>query len=252
MSTPASYATSYKSLIKSARLQLRAARGTGATYMTDAFWTDEELFEIAKRGTTDLWAAYIDLHQEHFLSINETDVSLPSGSTQLSGVPIDTFRVYLIEPLDPTTTQCVFIPRPYNHPDFIAARAWGAQTLVSPITSLRIYYCMSGAGTPNSTPVVLTAPKLASGVTVRFSYVPILSIHAYSLETSRNPIPGESDLALIAWICAYMRTKERDDRSPDPAWLTVYATEKQSLLTRSTPRQEQDVEVVDSVFGDYC
>ena len=252
MSTPQSFATSYVSLIKSARKQIAAARGSGSSYTPDPFWDDEELFEIAKRGTTDLWAAYIDLHQEHFLSINETDVSLASGDTQLSGVPIDTFRVYLIEPLDPTTTQCVFLPRPYNHPDFIAARAWGAQTLVSPITSLRIYYCMTGAGTPNSTPVILTAPPLAAAVCVRFAYVPTLSIHNYKLETARNPIPGESDLALIAWICAYMRTKERDDRSPDPAWLQVYATEKQSLLARSTPRQEQDVEVVDSVFGEYC
>lgn len=245
MATPTSYGTPYPDLIKAARLQIAAAKGDGKTYKTDAFWSDDELFGYAKRGTTDLWEAVIDLHHEHFLTLS-TGVSLPSSVTQLSGVPIDTFRVYLIESTSPS--GCLFIPRAINNKDFIAARWQGTQAPVSPGNGVLIYYCLTGVGAPNSSPVIITAPAMSSAVALNFWYVPILGVSQYVLATSTNPIPGESDQALIAWIIAYMRAKEREDRSPDPAWLTVYATEKTNLLASLTPRQEAEAEYVESIF----
>lgn len=247
MSTPASYGTLYSDLIKAARFQIAAARGDGSTYKSDKFWSDEEIFVYAKNGTTDLWKAVIDLHHEHFLTLNSTDVSLASGVNQLTGVPIDTFRVYLIESTS-TTTGCLFVPRAVNNRDFVAARWQGIQAPVTPTCGVVVYYCLTGVGAPNSAPVILTAPALSAAVSLNFWYVPILGVHQYTLETSRNPIPGESDQALISWIIAYMRAKERDDRSPDPSWLAVYATEKTNLLASLTPRQEQDAEYVESIF----
>ena len=248
MATPTSYGTPYVDLIKAARLQIAAAKTRGNTYTTDDFWTDDELFEYAKRGTADLWKAVIDLHHEHFLTLNSTDVSLASGDEQLSGVPVDTFRVYLIESISSESTACVFVPKAVNSRDFKAARWQGQQTPVMPTRGVIVYYCLTGAGAPNSTPVILTAPALSASVSLNFWYVPILGLHQYALETATNPIPGESDQALIYWIIAHMRAKERDDRSVDPAWLSAYATEKNNLLASLTPRQEQEPEYVESIF----
>lgn len=245
-------ATPYKGLIQAARFHMRGARGNpnDTTYTIDKFWSDDELFNIALRGTTDLWGALIDLHEEHYLTVDETNVSLPSSATQLSGVPADTFRVYLIEPLDPSINGCTFYPRPYNHADFIAARnqTVSPTVLLTPSAGLIIYYDVTGVGTPNSTPVIRTAPKLSSAVTLRFCYVPILGVQSYQLATATNPIPGESDNALIAWIVSFALGKERQDKNPDPGWLSVYQTEKQNLLVRAKPRQEQEAIYADSVF----
>ena len=248
MATPTSYGTPYTALIQSARYQIAAAKGADKTYKIDNFWSDEEIFQDALRGTTDLWKGVIDLHHEHFLKLNATDVSLASGVNQLSGVPTDTFRVYLIESTDPTTTGCLFVPRAVNNRDFVAARWQGVQAPVTPTRGVIVYYCLTGIGAPNNAPVILTAPALSAAVPLNFWYVPVLGVAQYKLLTATNPIPGESDQALIAWIIAYMRGKEREDRSPDPAWLSVYATEKGNLLTSLTPRQEHEAEHVESIF----
>lgn len=248
MSTPTSYGTSYGDLIKASRLQIAAAKTRNGVYSLDSFWSDDELLQYAKSGTADLWKAIIDLHHEHFLTLNSTDVSLASSLNQLSGVPRDTFRVYSIESTTPTVTGCVFVPRPVNHPLFVAARWQGAQAPVTPSNGVIVYYCLTGAGAPNSAPVIVTAPALSAAVSLNFWYVPTLGTAQYTTQTT-NPIPGESDQAIIDWIIAYMRAKERDDRTPDPAWLAVYASEKSNLLASLTPRQEQEAEYVDSVFG---
>lgn len=245
-------ATPYTGLIQAARFHMRAARGNpnDLTYKADSYWSDDELFNIALRGTTDLWGAIIDLHEEHFLTVDETHVSLASSSTQLTGVPSDCFRVYLIEPLDPTTNRCQFYPRPYNHVDFINARntTVSPTILMAPTSGLTVFYDVTGVGTPNSAPTILTAPKLSSGVNLRFVYVPILGVETFQLGTSANPIPGQSDNALIAWIVSFALGKERQDKNPDPGWLSVYQTEKQNLLVRMKPRQEQEAIYADSVF----
>ncbi len=247
MSTPTSYATSYTDLIKAARIQIAAARGADSTYSPDNFWTDDELFGYAKRGTADLWEAVIDLHHEHFLTLNATDVSLASSANQLTGVPLDTFRVYDIQATS-ATTGCLFVPRAVNSREFKAAYAQGVQAPVAPSSGIIVYYCLTGAGAPNSSPIVRTAPSLTAAVPLNFWYVPTLGLAQYALTTATNPIPGESDQALIDWIIAYMRAKEREDRTPDPAWIALYASEKQNLLASLTPRQEMEAEHVESIF----
>jgi hypothetical protein len=91
---------------------------------------------------------------------------------------------------------------------------------------------------------------LSSALNLRVAYIPTLT--STDMETGdANPIPGEADNAVYAWIIAFARAKERDDRSPDPNWLAVYATEKQAILTVCDPRQEQEPKYVEGMFEEY-
>jgi hypothetical protein len=211
-------------------------------------WTDAEILVHLIDGAKDMWAAILDVYGDHFFTIDITNVSLAANATSLTGVPADTFRVHTIEPRDTTSgvdgSRVTFVPRKYNHPDFEAARAI---TALSPSAAGIIFYDVSGAGTPVGTPTVLTAPKLSSALTLRFVYNPTL---AALTSASTNPIPGESDKALVSYAVAFARAKERDDRSPDPNWIAVYSTEKQSILARITPRQDQETEFAFGLFDD--
>jgi hypothetical protein len=205
---------------------------------TAKFWTSAEIVDLCNKGIKDLWGAILDLYQEHYLTVDITNVSLSASTATLSGIPTDVFRVYLIEPKTTAITgsyrNIQFVPRDYNSPDFIAARQLGD---CDPTQDNVLFYAISGAGAPVGAPTIHIAPTLTAAIPVgeiRFVYNPIIPDKVAS---DSNPIPGESDNALIAWIVAYARAKEREDRSPDPNWLAVYATEKQNILTRLTPRQ---------------
>lgn len=222
---------------------------TAPTVVTGgSFWTDAEILTHLTDGAKDMWAAILDTFGDHFFTVDITNVSLAAEATQLTGVPADTFRVQLIEPRDTTSAGTYpyvrFVPRKYNHPEFEAARALGS---ISPDSASVIFYDVSGAGTPVGTPVILTAPKISTALTLRFVYNPTL---AALTSASNNPIPGEADKALVSYAVAFARSKERDDRSPDPNWIAVYATEKQSIMARITPRQEQEAEYVTGMFED--
>lgn len=236
-------ATKTSTLIKVARAHLNEPVAN--------FWSDDELLEIARRGYTDMWAAINDLNQEHYMTVDTTHVTLDANATQLTGVPTDCFRVFTIEPVDLTAAgngrSVSFIPRPYNHPDFIMARTLSAY---DPTNGVTVCYTLTGPGGPNGAPTVLVAPPLTTQIALRFVYVPILDVPNYTVD-SDNPIPGESSNAMISWIVAFARAKERDDHSPDPAWLSVYATEKQSLLVRMSPRQTQEPTYVQGMFSSY-
>lgn len=213
------------------------------------YWSSAELVTHFNNGIKDLWGAIIDLNQEHFQTVDTSNVTLAANATSLTGVPTDVFRVLLIEPSDTTsagtTPAVLFQPRDYNSHEFINSRAYPAQ---DPSGGLTIYYTLTQPGAPIAAPTVLTAPKISSAMSLRFVYVPVL---ATKVAGDANPIPGESDLALIAWCVAYGRAKEREDRSPDPNWLAIYATEKQNLLVRMTPRQTQEPEIVPDLFGGF-
>lgn len=240
-------ATTFGNLIGAARFHLNEPKAR--------FWSDKELLEIATRGATDLWAAINDLNKEHYLTVldenSATPVTLPASATQLSNVPTDLFRVELIEPSDTTESgsgrDVQFVPRAYHHPDFVAARSVSP---LDPSGSLIVFYTLTGAGAPTGAPIIRTAPKISSALTLRVAYVPTLGKGSYTVNTP-SPIPAEADNAIIAWIVAFARAKERPENDPDPAWLTVYATEKQSLLTRMTPRQTQEPEYVDGMFENW-
>ena len=212
---------------------------------TASFWSSAELIDIANQGIRDLWGAIVDLHQEHFLTDDITNVSFAAEGTTLTGVPSDTFRVHILEPRDTTTDpgrRILFRPRDYNSDDFINARSMTSQ---DPNNGGVFYYCLVSAGAPVAAPTIKVSPKSSSAINLRLVYVPVPAAVAAAGD---NPIPGQSDNALIAWVVAYARAKEREDRSPDPNWLAVYATEKQNLLVRLTPRQSQEPDVVEDLY----
>lgn len=216
-----------------------------------SFWSSQELIDSCNLGIKDLWGAYTDLHQEHFLTMDTTAVGASAATATLSGVPTDVFRVLLIEPTDVSSTGSMrgiqFVPRDYNSKDFAQARSMGS---VDATQSQVIYYTISQAGAPVGAPTIHIAPTFSSALaagSLRLVYIPVV---AAKTSSDSNPIPGESDNALIAWMIAYAKAKQREDGAPDPGWIAVYATEKQNLLTRSTPRQEQEPEYVEAMFQD--
>lgn len=224
--------------------------------ITNPYWTDQELLDILILGAKDLWRAIIDLHQGHFTTIFDPTLeasacTYPAGSsgitTSFTNVPVDCFRILMIEPRhladsDPSQRWTYFKPKQFQSQQFQAARA---TTVQDPAQSMMVYYDLINAGSPVGAPTIIGAPPVSSAIPVRLVYVNTLPT---LLETDNNPIPGESDNALISWCVAWARAKERDDRSPDPAWIATYATDKQSLLTALTPRQEQEEEVVEGLF----
>jgi hypothetical protein len=214
---------------------------------TASFWTDAELTSILHNGVRDLWRAINDNFQNYFLTIDATNVSMAAGATTLTGVPADVSIVRLIEPRSLTSYPFVkFLHRPYDHPDFQAARAAGT---FDPSQLGTIYFDISDAGAPVAAPTIRVAPSISAALLLTLGYVPTLKYSGVGAFTD-NPVPGESDQALVNWGVAYARAKEREDRSPDPAWVQMYSAEKQNILTSLTPRQTQDETVAEGMFED--
>ena len=223
---------------------------TNTTGLTQPFWSSAELVDLVGKGCLDLWRDIVDLKAEHYLTIDTTNVSLAANTATMTGVPSDVHKIYLIEPLNngsnETNEGLVFEPLDYNDPKFRVARAAAD---IDPSNAV-IYYAITGQGAPVGAPTVYAAPQTTSAVSLRFCYVPTLATSA--LESGDNvPIPGEADNALIAWVVAFARAKERDDRSPDPSWLSVYATEKAHLLQSLGLRQYQELQTVDAIFEQW-
>ncbi len=240
--------------------------GNGATAPTvntsgivAPFWTEDELLQLIIAGCKDLWKSIVDLHQGHFVRFVDSTstpvgtLTLPAGvnarMTFMTGVPTDCFRIMNIEPENLTNSNAsglirYFKPSQMNSRDFQAARAMTIQDSGSYLT---IFYDILNAGSPVAAPQIVTAPPVSSAIALRLMYVYTLPT---LLDTDNNPIPGESDNALIAWTVAYAKAKEQDteNRVPDPGWLAVYNTEKQGLLVTLTPRQEQEEEVAEGLF----
>lgn len=224
------------------------------TYLKESvqsYWQDSELLDHAKTGANDLWGAILDIHQKHFQTIDTTNVMLNPNTDHLDGVPNDCFRVILLEPRDTTSAgasqDILFYPRNYESDEFRNARQLTPQ---DPTVGLALFYELMNEGAPLYAPVVMIGPQVSSQVLVRFVYLRGPNTLQMQLN-SINPIPGEADNALAAWIGAYARAKEREDRTPDPNLLMIYATEKQNLLVRMAPRQEQEPEVVEDLFAGY-
>lgn len=215
---------------------------------TPNFWQDDELTQLAIAGVKDLWRDIVDLKQEHFLTKDTTNVYFPPDSTILAGVPIDVHKIYMIEPRDLSTNGAnhglLFKPLPYNDNIFQLARSRSA---IEPQNDT-ILYALSGQGSPVNAPIVDCAPKVTSSVPLNFVYVPTL---ASLTESSIIPIPGEADNAVVAWIVAYARAKEREDRSPDPMWIGIYGTEKSHILQSLGLRQYQEPSYVTALFEEY-
>lgn len=216
---------------------------------TASYWTSAELVDLIGKGILDLWRDIVDLKAEYYFTRDNTNVSLAANTATITGVPTDVHKVYLIEARDTSSTSSnrnlKFTPLDYNHPRFIAARSLDD---IDP-SNAEIYFSITGQGAPVAAPTIYVAPQVSSAVNLSFVYVPVLA--TTDLESGDNvPIPGEADNALIAWTVAFARAKEREDRSPDPNWLSVYATEKQHLLQSLGLRQLQEPTYVDALFDD--
>lgn len=227
-------ASTLSTLIASARTRLIET--------TARFWTDAELLDLLQLGVRDLWKAVKDTNQDYFLTIDETNVSLAADSFVLTGVPTDVAVVRSIEPRHSSSlVDCFFRPKNYTHPAFAQARRAPAQDP----NGVTIWYHPIAAGAPVAAPTIQVAPKVTAAVPLLLAYIPTI---ATLTTASTNPIPGETDNALIAWTVAYARAKEREDRSPDPEWLAIYGTEKSNLLVSIAPRQEDEPKVADAMF----
>ena len=212
------------------------------------FWTSAEIVDHIIAGIKDLWRDVVNLKQEHFITIS-TSVTMPADTSTLSSVPTDVHKIVYITPNDLTDTSTTrlldFRPAGYNSPEFQNAR--NSQAL-DPGTGGVVYYAITGQGAPVAAPTIRVAPQVTAAVTLSFAYVPVLGTLT---SASDVPIPGEADNAIMAWAIAYARAKEREDRSPDPNWLAVYATEKSNLLESLGVRQHQELERVLAVFEPF-
>jgi hypothetical protein len=210
------------------------------------FWSQNELTEIIASAIRDLWRDIADLKAEHFMTV--ASVTLAANSSTMTGVPSDLHKVILIEPSDTSQDSSnvglTFKPAEYQSDEFIGARS---KDPVDP-NNEKIFYCITQAGTPVGAPTIRVAPQVTADVTVSLAYVPSVGTLTSS---SNNPIPGESDNAIVAWTVAFARAKERDDLGPDPNWMAVYATEKAHLLQSLGLRQYQEEAYVPAIFGDY-
>ena len=212
--------------------------------ITGGFWTDAELVSIINRGIRDLWRATGVRSYHKYAFTIATNVTMAANATQLSTVPADVGAVIGIEPATLTDrTGPRFRAAPYNGAKFQLARSEAAQ---DPSQVGTVYYDVTEAGAPIAAPVILVAPKLSSALTLRLSYVPTIT---ELTSAGTNPIPGESDQALICWCVAWARAREREDRSPDPNWLALYATEKQDIVSTLDPRGQDEDDERDTAEG---
>lgn len=214
--------------------------------ITDGFWTDDQLAAWGDKGCKDLWRAINDLqNQDYFLTVDPTLVH-GIDNDELTNVPDDVTIVRGLEPADMDAYPgLIYEIAPFNSTKFQRARRQGT---VDPGQGGTVYYAVTDAGAPVGTPTIRVAPRFSSEVLLSMSYVPTLGTIG---KIDNNPIPGESDNAIAAWIVAYALGKEDEDRIPDPAWLKIYGTEKANLLVSLTPRADEDDTVAEAFFEDY-
>lgn len=212
---------------------------------TPSLWSDDELVVIANRGIKDLWRAINNQYQDYFLTINET-VALAANGTALTNVPADCSVVRGLEQKDLSTYPNLFFEfAPWNSVAFQSARAADA---FDPTTGGKILWCVIGAGAPVAAPTIRVAPAPSTALTIRLSYIPTVPTVTAA---SDNPIPGESDQALVDWILAHALAKDTEGQMPNAAYLTLYKTEKENILVSLAPRQQDTEQVVEDFFAPW-
>jgi hypothetical protein len=212
---------------------------------TDLFWTSAELIVLLNNGIRDLYSAILQLNQRHFRTIDATNVTMAASATQLSGVPTDVLLVHKIRPrVLSERPNLKFVHRDYCGPDFESALCAGT---VSADSGGVIYYDVQDAGAPVAAPVILVAPAMSSTLNLTLIYAPVL---ADRTSAQANPIPGESDDALVYWTLAHCIAKQAEKNEPDPGNLIKYATEKGKILVNLQPRDDSEPRYTEAVFED--
>lgn len=214
---------------------------------TASFWSDNELVAIMNKGAKDLYRSINDNGQDYFFAKTGSGVVSAAADTEdLAGVPTTVTIIKGIEPYDQAAYPALkFFPRPYQSPEFQAARA---QSALEPASGGNVLYAINGAGAPVGAPTISIAPKLRSAVPLMLIHVPELADFVIG---GNNPIPGFSDQALVNWTVAYAKAKEREDGMPDPGWLSLYGNEKNNVLVSLTPRQTDEPQFVEAMFEEY-
>ena len=211
---------------------------------TASFWTDAELLVYAIDGIKDLWKTVKLALGDHFFTVTEA-VTMEASTALLANVPTDIAEIRLIEPKDLTTyPTLVFKPLPYNPPEFANARASSALDAKS---AGLIYYAMTGAGGPVGAVGIYAAPLINAQMFLRVQYVPTVPALTAA---SNNPIPGESDVAVKAWMKAYALGRQNPEGilQPDAAWMAVYQEQRDGIAVTITPRQTQEVQTAEALF----
>lgn len=210
---------------------------------TDLFWTSAEIIFWINQGAKDLWKAIKDLYQKHHFTIDQTNVSIVAATNNMSGVPADVHDVAFIRARVPANYPTLrFVKSDYGSLEFEGALAMSA---LDAAQAGIILYDIITAGGPVAAPVIKFAPQVSGTILLELGYVPTIGNQT---SAQNNPIPGESDAALIAYATAWSRAKERPDKMPDPGWITIYGTEKDNLCVALTPRSTQDPDYVEGMF----
>lgn len=218
----------------------RARRALNET--TARFWSDAELLDLAQMGIEDLWKAVKATNKKHLITSTTSTIS---ASTAYFYAPDNIADIYGLEVTNPSTNVNLhFKKADYFSGEFQQARFADATEARECVV---LYDIFGPGGNASSTSTTIQiAPKLSTAVNVTLYYVPTPSSASTS---SNNPIPGASDNALIAWVIAFARAREREDRAPDSEWLAVYNTEKQNLLTSVLdPRDKSEEVYVEGMF----
>lgn len=231
-------ATTLSVILRKARQRLDRYAGG------DVQWKNDELLEYANEGIKEMWRELVNLKASHFYTVDATNVSQAASGTSLTGVPSDVATVQLIRPRDLTEDNlCRYRPLAYTDPLFIAELTRGN---VDP-SGITIYYDIVGAGGPTAAPTIYVAPTLSSALTLTLVYTPTVSDKA---ETDNNPIPGESDTALVFWILSQALAKTRPNKDPEPTYLQMYEAAKDKIRMTFSVRQEQEPRIVEGFMED--
>lgn len=211
------------------------------------FWSDAELLVYLNAGIKHLWRRIGPLYEDHFFTRDVTNVSLAASASSLTGVPADVAYVIGIFPRTRASAPNLrFIDaQRYNNPKMEAARG---QATMDPASGGDLYYAVTGAGGPVAAPTIYVAPVLTSTLPLEFVYVPNL---AAVTGASSNPVPGESDQALVSWVVAHALARSSDTQAPDPSWLTLYGKYVEELCAALDQRTQDDDVFVEAMFEEY-
>jgi len=218
---------------------------------TATYWSDLELLALANLGVKDLWRRIVNTHQDYFFQ-SDTGCSLIADTLDLQDVPSNVSIVIGLEPVTPSSYPSMnFFPRRFTHPDMIGARSLEAQDAGS---CNRMFYSVTGPGGPIGSPTIYVAPKVTSTIPIRLTFVPLAPEMVLTApnaqQTLSNPVPGESDNAIVAWTTAYALAKEPGaggERIPDAGWMAIYEAQALGIIVFVTPRQDDEPEVAEGV-----
>lgn len=212
-----------------------------------AFWSNAELLRYGNRGIRDLWRKLKLTNQAFFHQISVA-ATMPANGDQLTGVPTNCTTVHGLEPATLTDYPGLFFKRAdYAGKDFANARLRSA---ITPGTQGGvIFYHVTQAGAPVAAPVILVAPRISAALLIRLTFTP--TVGAELIATDPNPIPGESDNAVMHWIVAYAKGRQTKSGQPDANELALYEKEATSITVSESPRDDSEPIVAEAMFEEY-